>query len=165
MNVDTVCLNLGWEKGEKEIEEDGSKRKSKSSEQKAAKKQMIDEETEELKTHLQIVPNDEDYVYTKATPLALKVPVVDYQIYFENNKPFFKIIRADGTHKLFLSFITILKNFDREDLKMIWKLVQERFQSSEPKNFSNDFLLNTFKIMLSQMLKLAYGEIKEANMD
>nr|GFA18000.1 hypothetical protein [Tanacetum cinerariifolium] len=84
------------EKGEKEIEEEGSKRKSESSEQKAAKKQRIDEETEELKTHLQIVHNDED---------------------------------------------------DVEDLEMLWKLVQERFQSSKPKNFSDDFLLNTLKTM------------------
>nr|GEZ85470.1 hypothetical protein [Tanacetum cinerariifolium] len=64
------------EKGEKEIEEEGSKRKSKSSEQKAAKKQRIDEEVEEIKTHLQIVPNNEDDVYNEATYLALKLPVV-----------------------------------------------------------------------------------------
>nr|GEY69328.1 hypothetical protein [Tanacetum cinerariifolium] len=60
-----------------------------------------------------------DDVFTKATPLALKVPVVDYQIYHENNKSYYKIIRADRTHKLFLSFITILKNFDIEDLEML----------------------------------------------
>nr|GEY49157.1 hypothetical protein [Tanacetum cinerariifolium] len=132
------------------IKEEGSKRKSEISEQRVAKNQRIDEEVEELNTHLQIVANDEDDVYTKANPLPLKVPVVDYQIYYENNKPFYKIIRADGTHKLFLSFINILKNFDREDLEMLWKLVQERFQSSEPKNFSDDFLLNTFKIMFEK---------------
>nr|GEU62193.1 hypothetical protein [Tanacetum cinerariifolium] len=108
-------------------EEEGSKRKSKSSEHKASKKQKIDEEVGELKTYLQIVPNDEDDVYTEATPLALKVPVVDYQIHHEHNKPFYKIIRADGIHQQFLSFITLLKNFDREDLKMLWKLVQENF--------------------------------------
>nr|GEV92797.1 hypothetical protein [Tanacetum cinerariifolium] len=131
-------------------EEEVSKRKSKSSEQRAAKKQRIDEEVEELKTHLQIVPNDEDDVYTEATPLALKVPAVDYQIHHEHNKPFYKIIRADGTHQLFLSFITLLRNFDREDLEMLWKLVQERFQSSEPKNFLDDFLLNTLKTMFEK---------------
>nr|GEV74843.1 zf-CCHC domain-containing protein/UBN2 domain-containing protein [Tanacetum cinerariifolium] len=67
-------------------------------EQRAAKKQKINKETEELKTHLQIVPNDDDDVYTKVTPLALK-------------------------------------------------LVQERCQSSEPKNFSDDFMLNTLKLL------------------
>nr|GEY85314.1 hypothetical protein [Tanacetum cinerariifolium] len=49
------------------------KRKSKSSEQQAAKKQKLDEEVEELKKHLQIILNDEDDIYTKATPLALKI--------------------------------------------------------------------------------------------
>nr|GFC28741.1 hypothetical protein [Tanacetum cinerariifolium] len=86
----------------------------------------------------------------KATPLASKVPIVDYQIHYENNKPYYKIIRADGTHKLFLSFITLLKNFDREDLETLWKLVKERFKSTEPKNFSDDFLLNVLKIMFEK---------------
>nr|GFA45297.1 hypothetical protein [Tanacetum cinerariifolium] len=62
------------EKGKKEIEEEESKRKSKNLKQKAAKKKKIDEETEELKTHLKIIPNDEDDVYNKATLLALKIP-------------------------------------------------------------------------------------------
>nr|GEV56966.1 hypothetical protein [Tanacetum cinerariifolium] len=83
--------------------------------------------------------------YTKATPLALKVPVVDYQIHTEHNKPYYKIIRADGTRQLFLSFISLLRNFDREDLEMLWQIVQEIFTSSKPKNFSDDFLLNALK--------------------
>nr|GEV28916.1 hypothetical protein [Tanacetum cinerariifolium] len=116
-----------------------------------AKKQRIDEDAEELKRHLHIIANDDDDVYTEATPLASKVPVVDYQIHLENNKPYYKIIRADGTHKLFLSFITFLKNFDREDLETLWKLVKEIFKSIEPKNFSDDFLLNTLKIMFEKL--------------
>nr|GEZ52637.1 hypothetical protein [Tanacetum cinerariifolium] len=49
------------------------KRLNESQKDKAAKKQKLDEEVEELKRHLQIVPNDEDDVYTEATPLALKI--------------------------------------------------------------------------------------------
>nr|GEW29139.1 hypothetical protein [Tanacetum cinerariifolium] len=130
--------------------EEGNKRKCDSLNQDAAKKQRIDEETKELKTHIQIIANDDDDVYTEATPLALMVHVVDYQIHHEHNKPYYKIIRADETHQLFLSFITLLKNFDREDLELLWKLVQEKFQSSEPKNFSDEFLLNTLKIMFEK---------------
>nr|GEW95179.1 hypothetical protein [Tanacetum cinerariifolium] len=63
--------------------------------EKAAKKQKLDEEVEELKKHLQIVPNNDDDVYTEATPLARKVPIVDYEIYTKKNKPYYKIIRAD----------------------------------------------------------------------
>nr|GFC54452.1 hypothetical protein [Tanacetum cinerariifolium] len=73
--------------------------------QKAAKRRRLNEEAEdgeELKQHLEIVPDEDDDVYTEATPLARKVPVVDYQIIQLNNKPRYKIIRADGTHQLYL---------------------------------------------------------------
>nr|GEU93550.1 hypothetical protein [Tanacetum cinerariifolium] len=118
--------------------------------QETAKKHRMDKEAEELKKHLQIVSNDDDDVYTEATPLASKVPVVDYQIHHENNKPYYKIIRVDGSHKLFSSFITLLKNFDREDLETLWKLVKERFETTEPKIFSDDFLLKILKIMFEK---------------
>nr|GEX18069.1 hypothetical protein [Tanacetum cinerariifolium] len=111
---------------EKEIKEEENKRQGESLKQEITKKQRIDEEAEELKTHLQIV------------------------IHHENNKPYYKIIRADETHKLFLSFITLLKNFDRENLETLWKIVKERFESTEPNNFSDDFLLNIFKIMFEK---------------
>nr|GEW56996.1 hypothetical protein [Tanacetum cinerariifolium] len=98
------------------------KRLNESQEEKVAKKQKLDEEVEEIKRHLQIVPNDEDDVYTEATHLARKVPVVDYEIYNENNKPYYKIKRADSSHQLYLSFLSLLRKFDREDLKALWGL-------------------------------------------
>nr|GEU92860.1 hypothetical protein [Tanacetum cinerariifolium] len=141
------------EKSKEKLEEEESralKRKTKSSKEKAVKKQKLDEEVEELKKHLQIMPNDEDDVYTEATPLALKVSVIDYEIHTENNKPYYKIIRADGTHQLFLSFLSLLRNFDKEDLEMLWQIVKERFASSKPKNFLDDFLLTTLKAMFEK---------------
>nr|GEU58947.1 hypothetical protein [Tanacetum cinerariifolium] len=87
--------------------------------QKAAKRRKLNEEVEDLKRHLEIVLDEDDDVYTKATPLATKVPVVDYEIINLNNKPYYKIIRADGTHQLYISFLTLLKNFDREDLEAL----------------------------------------------
>nr|GEW44017.1 reverse transcriptase domain-containing protein [Tanacetum cinerariifolium] len=73
------------EKGEKEIEEEGSKRKGKNLEQDTAKRQMIKKE-----------------------------------------------------------------NFDKEDLETLWMLVKGRFESTKPKNFSDDFLLSTLKIMFEK---------------
>nr|GEW90602.1 hypothetical protein [Tanacetum cinerariifolium] len=83
-----------------------------SQEDKAAKKQKLDEEVEELKRHLQIVLNDEDDVYTKATPLARKVAsegqeleavrvhwCADYHIY--NNTVDFAGREEISTHKQF----------------------------------------------------------------
>nr|GEV92251.1 putative ribonuclease H-like domain-containing protein [Tanacetum cinerariifolium] len=125
-------------KSKEQIDEEESralKRINKTPAEKAAKRQKLDEEVEELKRHLQIVPNKDDDVYTEATLLARKVPVVDY----ENNKPYFKIIRADGTHQLYVSFLSLLRNFDREDLEALWSLVNERFATAKPKNFSDIF--------------------------
>nr|GEZ05488.1 hypothetical protein [Tanacetum cinerariifolium] len=42
------------------------------------------------------------------------------------------------------------KNFNKEDLKALWKLVKERFETIKPKNFSDDFLLNILKIMFEK---------------
>nr|GEU93852.1 putative ribonuclease H-like domain-containing protein [Tanacetum cinerariifolium] len=94
--------------------------------QKAAKKRKLNEEYKDLKQHLEIVPDEDNDVYTETTPLARKVPVVDYQIIQLNNKPRYKIIRADGTHQLYVSFIILLKNFDREDLESLWSIVKKR---------------------------------------
>nr|GEU65291.1 hypothetical protein [Tanacetum cinerariifolium] len=99
-----------------QIDEEDSrvlKRLSESPDDKRTKKQKLDEEVEELRRHLQIVPNDEDDVYTEVTPLALK-------------------------------------NFDREDLEVLWRLVKERLASTKPKNFSDDFLLTTLGAMFEK---------------
>nr|GFA28895.1 hypothetical protein [Tanacetum cinerariifolium] len=118
--------------------------------QKAAKRRKLNEEVKDLKRHLDIMPNEDDDVYTEATPLARKVPVVDYEIIHLNNKPHYKIIRADKTHQLYVSFLTLLKNFDKEDFESLWSLVKERFSTSKPNNFSDDFLLTTLVAMFER---------------
>nr|GEW65508.1 hypothetical protein [Tanacetum cinerariifolium]GEZ53063.1 hypothetical protein [Tanacetum cinerariifolium] len=55
------------QKTKEQLDEEDSialKRLNESQEEKAAKKQKLDEEVEKLKRHLQIVPNEEDDVYT-----------------------------------------------------------------------------------------------------
>nr|GEZ32384.1 hypothetical protein [Tanacetum cinerariifolium] len=87
--------------------------------------------------------------YDQIRPIfqARKVSVVNYKIVMINNKPRYKIIRADDTHQLYTSFITLLKNFDREDLEDLWKIVKARFSTSKPTNFFDDYLLVTLKTM------------------
>nr|GEZ56640.1 reverse transcriptase domain-containing protein [Tanacetum cinerariifolium] len=84
------------------------------------------------------------------TPLAQKVPVVDYQIVVIDNKPKYKIIRADDTHQFYISFTTLLNNFDREDLETLWKIVRDRFSTSKPTNFLDEYLLLTLKTMFEE---------------
>nr|GEZ81939.1 purine permease [Tanacetum cinerariifolium] len=135
----------------KEDENRALKRLNETPAERAAKGQNLDEEVVELKRHLQIVPNEDDDVYTKASPLARKVPVVDYQIIEMNKKPYYKIIRADDTHQLYVSFLSLLRNFDRENLEALWSLVKERFSTTKPKNFSDDFLLVTLGVMFEKL--------------
>nr|GEV37438.1 hypothetical protein [Tanacetum cinerariifolium] len=58
--------------------------------QKAAKRRKLNEEAQEaeaLKKQLEIVNDEDDDVFTEATLLGRKVPVVDYEIVMINNKP------------------------------------------------------------------------------
>nr|GFA33928.1 hypothetical protein [Tanacetum cinerariifolium] len=92
---------------------------------KAAKRRKLSKEAQEaddLRKRLEIVQDEDDDVFIEATPLAQKVPVVDYQIVVIDNKPKYKISRADDTHQFYISFTTLLKNFDKEDLETLWKI-------------------------------------------
>nr|GEY17614.1 hypothetical protein [Tanacetum cinerariifolium] len=140
-------------KKKEQIEKDENKALQKLNEtpaERATKRKKLDEEVEELRRYLQIVPNKDYDVYTEAIPLARKVPVVDYQVIEMNNKPYYKIIRADDIHQLYLSFLSLLRNFDREDLEDLWSLVKERFYTTKPKNFFDDFLLVTLGAMFEK---------------
>nr|GEU87212.1 hypothetical protein [Tanacetum cinerariifolium] len=79
-----------------------------------------------------------------------KVPVVDYQIVLIDNKPRFKIIRADETHQFYISFATLLKNLDREDLKTLWRIMKDRFSTSKPTNFLDEYLLLILRTMFKE---------------
>nr|GFD51339.1 hypothetical protein [Tanacetum cinerariifolium] len=58
--------------------------------EKAAKRRKLNEKVEDLKRHLEIMPDEDDDVYTEATLLARKVPVMDYEIIELSNKPYYK---------------------------------------------------------------------------
>nr|GEZ83803.1 hypothetical protein [Tanacetum cinerariifolium] len=68
-----------------------------------------------------------------------------------DNKPRYKIIRADDTHQFYISFTTLLKNFDREDLETLWRIVKDRFFTKKPTNFSDEYLLLTLKTMFREL--------------
>nr|GFC87857.1 hypothetical protein [Tanacetum cinerariifolium] len=44
----------------------------------------------------------------------------------------------------------LLKNFDREDLEDLWKIVKTRFSTSKPSNWTDDYLLATLKNMFEK---------------
>ncbi|GJW82421.1 hypothetical protein Tco_0146396 [Tanacetum coccineum] len=137
---------------------------------KSAKKQKMDDdkEKEELKQCFEIVPDDGDDVTIDATPLSVKIPIVDYKIYQEGKKSFFQIIRADGKTQMYLTFSKMLKNFDREDLEVLWRIVKARFKKTKTVDYMDTFLLLTLKTMFEhhvedEVWKRQQGLVKVLN--
>nr|GEV06709.1 ribonuclease H-like domain-containing protein [Tanacetum cinerariifolium] len=58
--------------------------------------------------------------------------------------------RADDTHQLYISFMSLPRNFDKEDLEALLSLVKEIFSTTKPKNFFDDFLLVTLGLMFKK---------------
>nr|GEV30934.1 hypothetical protein [Tanacetum cinerariifolium] len=69
-------------------------------------------------------------VYVKA--LQVKYLIIDWEVYTEESKKYWKIIRVGNHTKAYQFFKDMLKAFDRDDLVMLWSLVKERFNSTEP---------------------------------
>ncbi|GJX84100.1 hypothetical protein Tco_0333581 [Tanacetum coccineum] len=66
-----------------------------------------------------------------AIPLATKPPsIVDWKIVKEGKISLFQIIRANGSSKRYSSMIQMLRDFDREDLETLWKLVKAKHRST-----------------------------------
>ncbi|GJS37633.1 ribonuclease H-like domain-containing protein [Tanacetum coccineum] len=117
-----------------EVLKSSSKRAGIELEQESIKKQKLEEdkETTELQRLIEVVPNKEE-VAIDVFPLASKPPsIVDYKIYKEGNKTYYQIIRVDGSLKMYLVFSHMLKNFDREDLETLCKLVKAKNGSTRP---------------------------------
>ncbi|GKD74839.1 zf-CCHC domain-containing protein, partial [Tanacetum coccineum] len=127
-----IELEENSKKSEAEIaQKSSSKRAGEELEQENSKKQKVEEdkESEELKQCLEIVPDDGDAIYK------------------EGKKSYFEIIRADGNFQMYLTFGKMLKNFDREDLEVLWSIVKARFKKTEPVTYMDNFLLLNFKTM------------------
>nr|GEZ15593.1 uncharacterized mitochondrial protein AtMg00810-like [Tanacetum cinerariifolium] len=85
--------------GSEKAEEGSSKRTESNLEQEDAKRQRLEEENEsaELKRCLEIILVDDHDVTIEAIPLSSKsLTIVDYKIYKEGKKSYFKIITSDG---------------------------------------------------------------------
>ncbi|GJX60823.1 hypothetical protein Tco_0292213 [Tanacetum coccineum] len=135
VDMDTELVKESSKKADAEIaQESSSKRAGDELEQESIKKQKVDEdkETTELKSLMEVIP-DEEEVAVDAIPLATKPPsIVDWKIHKEGKKSYYQIIRADGSSKMYLVFSHMLKSFDREDLETLYKLVKAKYGSTRP---------------------------------
>nr|GEV38449.1 hypothetical protein [Tanacetum cinerariifolium] len=108
----------------------------------------------ELKRCLEIVPDDEDDVTIEATPLSSKsLTIIDYKIYKEERKSFFQIIRAYGNSQMYLTISKMLKNFNREDLEVLWSIVKSRFKKTKPVDNMDNLLFQTLKTIFEHHIE------------
>ncbi|GJV21799.1 hypothetical protein Tco_1370819 [Tanacetum coccineum] len=96
--------------------------------QSAEKEKELSEE--ELQKLLVVVPVEEVYVEA----LQVKYPIIDWDVYSEDTRRYWKIIRVGNHREAYQIFAKMLKKFDRDNLVKLWDLVKERFSTTEPTN-------------------------------
>nr|GEV47754.1 hypothetical protein [Tanacetum cinerariifolium] len=131
-------------------------RKLEAEEQEAVDKnvKLVIDDSEDLKKCMEIVLDDGDEVLIEATPLSSKSPtIIDYKVHKEGKKTYFKIIRADGNSQVYQTFEKMLKNFNREDLEVLWAIVKDKFKKEKPIYDMDNLLFRTLKTMFENHVK------------
>ncbi|GKE37532.1 hypothetical protein Tco_1460937, partial [Tanacetum coccineum] len=120
------------------------KESSKKAEAEMAQESSSKRAGEELEQ--EIVQDDE--VAINAIPLATKLaPIVNFKIHRKGKNGYYEIIRADGSAKTYLLFSQMLKEFDREDLENLWKLVKAKHGNTRPEEGYERVLWDDLKTM------------------
>ncbi|GJU83123.1 hypothetical protein Tco_1285488 [Tanacetum coccineum] len=101
-------------------------KKGSGEEQSAEKEKELSEE--ELQKLLVVVPVEEVYVEA----LQVKYPIIDWEVYSEDTRRYWRIIRVGNHTEAYQIFADMLKKFDRDDLVKLWDLVKKRFSTTEP---------------------------------
>ncbi|GJR07484.1 retrovirus-related pol polyprotein from transposon TNT 1-94 [Tanacetum coccineum] len=131
------------------VQESNSKKAGNELEQENAKKQKVedDQETAKMKELMKIVLDKEERAID-AISLSTKPPtIVDWKIHKEGKKSYYQIIRADGSSKMYIVLSYMLKDFDKEDLETLWKLVMDKYGSTRPEEDMDMVLWGDLKTM------------------
>nr|GEW24215.1 hypothetical protein [Tanacetum cinerariifolium] len=83
---------------------------------------------EKVKEMMQLFPIEEVYVEA----LQVKHPIIDWKVYHEGQRSYWKITRLGGSSASYQFFIDLLKYLDREDLNQLWRLVKETLSNRPP---------------------------------
>ncbi|GJZ99401.1 hypothetical protein Tco_0671952 [Tanacetum coccineum] len=89
-----------------------------------------------------------------AIPTATKPPsVVDWKIIPQlGQKAVYQIIRRDGSDKIYMSFGAILKDFSKDDLTELYRLVIKKYGANRPEEMYDRVLWGDLKTMFDPPL-------------
>ncbi|GJZ67869.1 hypothetical protein Tco_0631109 [Tanacetum coccineum] len=94
-----------------------------------------EQEKEELRLWLIVVPDEEETVDPKI--LSAKYPIVDWESQsLGSDIHVYKIIRVDGNTSYHKTFFSTLRKFNRQDLVDLHRLVMKRFEDNTPKGYN-----------------------------
>ncbi|GJV41275.1 hypothetical protein Tco_1419715 [Tanacetum coccineum] len=78
----------------------------------------------------------------------------DWEVYSEDTRRYWKIIRVRNHREAYQIFADILKKFDRDDMVKLWDLVKERFSTTEPTDDKEKELWVELKLLVEQHLEM-----------
>ncbi|GJY76978.1 hypothetical protein Tco_0482094 [Tanacetum coccineum] len=112
-------------------EEEPVKRTGKRKKQKARKSVNVDKSAQEdSKTD-----KEESVEAMNPTPLNTKFDsVVNWKTFQQGQRSIYQIMRANGADTVYMSFGAIVKDFTREDLIELYRLVMQKYGTNRPKD-------------------------------
>nr|GEV30534.1 retrotransposon protein, putative, unclassified [Tanacetum cinerariifolium] len=159
-----LMLIIKWLKDYFRIElvEGNSKRAGEELTQESVKKQKVDDDKEatDLKQLMKIIL-DKERIAINAIPLAVKSLIVEWKIYKEGKKSYYRIIKAGGKSKMYLVFSHIIKEFDIEDLEDLYKLVKAKYGSTRPVEDLDLILRGDLKTMFEPHVKYEVWKMQQ----
>ncbi|GJV44356.1 hypothetical protein Tco_1428892 [Tanacetum coccineum] len=78
---------------------------------------------------------------------------------------YYEIMRADGSAKTYLLFSQLLKEFDREDMENVWKLVKEKHVNTRPEEGYERVLWGDLKTMFEHHINYEVWKCGPYNQD
>ncbi|GKB92048.1 hypothetical protein Tco_0964320 [Tanacetum coccineum] len=119
-------------------EEEPVKRTGKRKKQKARKGINVDKSAQEDSE----TDKEESVEAMNPTPLTTKSDsVVNWKIFQQGQRSIYQIMRANGADTVYMSFGAMIKDFTREDLIELYRLVMQKYGTNRPENAYDRVLL------------------------
>ncbi|GJY34935.1 hypothetical protein Tco_0419404 [Tanacetum coccineum] len=130
-------------------EEEPVKRTGKRKKQKARKGVNVDKSAQEDSE----TDKDESVEAMNPTPLTTKSDsVANWKIFQQGQRSVYQIIRANGADTVYMSFGAMIKDFTREDLIELYRLVMQKYGTNRPEDAYDRVLWSDLRTMFDPPL-------------